>query len=768
MLRDQLKGGVSCRAASGFHILFVIMVLGAWVALGLTAGNTPIMANPGGSDPDSAPDFEGLTVEGIYGEPSLYGDLPSRIRWLGNSKGISYLETRGEGDEEQTLFIIRDVPSGRERVICIPDTVTIPEDLRDSDDDVFSFGSYAWSEKDERIVFTYGGELFTMDRKKARITRRTMTEANEENATFSPDGKKLAYTRENDLYVLDLDNGEEVRLTTTGSDSLLNGVLDYVYMEELFTRGDVKGFCWSPDSKRLAFLQFDQSPVPEFPLVDWIPVDATHRLQRYPKAGDPNSIVRVGLVSALGGDITWTDTDTSDDSYLARLYWLGDSRGVAIEKLNRDQDHLTLLFADAETGRTSVVFEEAHRTWINITYMKHYYERRRQFVWESERSGHSHLYMYNLDGSLIRQITYGDWEVTALNGVDESKHKVYFTANKKNLMERHLYEVSDKGGEVKQVTQREGTHYVTISPNHKYYIDRFSNETRPTVVSVHSIKGKKLFEVGDQLSSSLASIKWPKPEFLTFKSGAGLEYYCAITKPSNFNRLEKYPVIVYTYGGPHAQVVRKSWSSRHLFHALMAEKGYIVFSLDNRGSYGRGRDWEDHVYKNLGRYELEDQLAGVEYLRTLPYVDGARIGIWGWSYGGYMTLMALFKAPDAFKAGVAVAPGTDWYLYDTIYTERYMKLPQDNEEGYKDSAPINFVDDFKGKLLLMYGDADDNVHAQNSVKLIQKLIKAGKDFDLMVFPKKRHSIKGDEERAFLYHKMANFFDEHLLHADNAD
>lgn len=753
MIRKRFAAVVSPRGPVAFHNLFVFSLLLA----GLSAH-----VIPGGAVTKAVAQPTKLTIEGIYGEPSLYADVPSDIRWLGNSKGISYLETRGEGDDEQTYFIIRDVPSGKERIICIQDTVAIPEDLRQSDDDVFDFGSYEWSPKNELIVFTYEGDIFTMDRKNARIIRRTRTESEEEDPTFSPDGKKLAYTRDNDIYVLELDAAEEIRLTTSGSDSLLNGVLDYVYMEELFTRGDLKAFYWSPDGERLAFLQFDTSPVPEFPLVHWVSSKAGYELQRYPKAGDPNSMVRVGIVPAEGGDVTWVDTDTSDDSYIARIHWLGDSRAVAVEKLNRNQDHLTLLFADVSTGRTTLVFEETDQAWINVTYMQHFFENERLFIWSSERSGNAHLYLYNIDGSPIRPLTAGDWEVTDLDGVDEDDHVVYFTANKKHLAERHLYRVSERGGEIKQITDGEGSHRVEMSPNHEYFVDRYSNETRPTRISVYSVKGKKLFDVGDQLSPDLAAIEWSKPELLTFKSGTGLEYYCMITKPSDFNRLRKYPVIVYTYGGPHAQVVSRSWSSRHLFHALMADRGYIVFSLDNRGSFGRGRDWENHVFKNLGRYELEDQLAGIEYLRTLPYVDADNIGIWGWSYGGYMTLMALFKSPGVFKAGVAVAPTTDWHLYDSIYTERYMKLPVDNEDGYKDSSPLNFVDDFEGNLLLMYGDADDNVHAQHSLKLIQKLIKAGKDFDLMVFPDKRHSIRGDAEQVFLYTKMAGFFDEHLL------
>lgn len=719
-------------------------------------------SRPGPSRSVGPAGVEGLTVEQIYGEPSLLAKLPSDIRWAGNDKRVSYLEERGEGSEKQTLFVVRSVPSGEERIVCVPDTFAVPEDLRKSDDDVFEIDSYHWSDDGDRIVFTFGGDVFTLDRKSARIQRRTETEGTERYPTFSPDGKRFAFARDNDLYVIDLESEEEIRLTDTGCDTVLNGVLDWVYMEELFTRGNKRAFYWSPDSERLAFLQMQEAPVPEVPIVDWIERQPGLEMQRYPMPGDPNPVVRVGIVRADEGELTWADVDTGDDSYIARLYWLGDSRGVAIEKLNRDQDKLTLMFADAETGRISVVYDETDERWVNVSYLRHYYEKKRQFVWGSERSGHQHLYLYNMDGSLIREITWGDWEVTSLDGVNEGKGRVYFTANKSNLLQRHLYEVSDKGGEVRQITSGEGSHSVTMSPDNKYFIDRYSSERRPTVVSVWNVKGEKLFEIGDRLTPELANMERPLPEFFKFKSAAGIEYYCSITKPLGFNRLEKYPVIVYVYGGPHAQVVRRGWSGSGLWHSFMADKGYIIFSLDTRGSYGRGKKWEDWIWKDLGRYELEDQLAGVEYLSTLPYVDSGRIGIWGWSYGGFMTLMALFKAPDVFAAGVAVAPVTDWQLYDSIYTERYMKRPTDNEEGYDTSSPVGFVDDFQGHLLLMHGDADDNVHAQHSYQLIGKLIDAGKNFDFMVYPKKTHGISGPKARVFLFTKMTEFFDRHLL------
>jgi dipeptidyl-peptidase-4 len=714
----------------------------------------------GWAQPPSRPSSN-LTVERIFGKPSLLSRLPAGIHWVGDGKGVSYIEKRSEGDSTRSVFLIREVPSGRERVVCIPDTAVVPEDLGRSGGAGFEIGTYSWDDEGKRIVFVFGGDLFTLDAKKARIRRRTHTDGVEKNPLFSPDGRKIAYTRDNDLYVLRLDGDEEVRLTTSGCDTVLNGVLDWVYMEELFTRGATRSFYWSPDGARLTFLQMREGPVPEFPIVDWTERTPEPEMQRYPKAGDPNPVVRVGIVEADGGDVVWADTDTYDDSYIARLYWLGDSRGVAIEKLNRAQDTLTLMFADAASGAISTAFEESDPAWINVNYLKHYYENKRQFLWGSERSGHQHLYLYHMDGTLDRSLTWGEWEVTSLDGVDEDNGRVYFTANKSNLLDRQLFEVSDRGGEIQQITEEDGTHRVTMSPDYKYFIDRFSSEERPTVVSVYSVKGKKLFEIADRMTPDLAEMERPRPELFTIKSTSGIEYYCSIFKPRDFNPAEKYPVIVYVYGGPHAQVVRRSWSSSGLWHSMMAEKGYIVFSLDNRGSYGRGKKWEDTLLRNLGRVELEDQLVGVEYLKSLPYVDAQRIGVWGWSYGGFMTLTALFKAPDVFKAGVAVAPVTDYRLYDSIYTERYMKLPKDNEDGYRETAPINFVGDFQGALLLMHGDADNNVHAQNSIQLVNALIEEGKDFDFMIYPRKAHGISGPASRVFLFDKMTQFFDDRL-------
>lgn len=704
---------------------------------------------------------EPLTVERIFGDPPLLTPAPGQLTWLGDSRGVSFLERREGPAGDYTAFVIREVPSGNEHVVCMTDTIQVPEDLGAGP---FKIGVHAWDNDGKRIVFTFAGDIFTLDAGKARVTRITQTAGAEKAPTFSPDGERLAYTRDNDLYVFDFDTKAEIPITVTGCDTVYNGILDYLYMEELFTRGKTRAFWWSPDSRRIAFLQIREGRVPVFPLVDWLPRDGAHQLQRFTKPGDPLPFARVGTVSARGGDVSWADVDSGDDGYIARVYWLGDSRGIAIEKLNRDQDDLRLIFCDARSGRCEEVVAETADDWVNVTYLRHYYKRKRKFLWGSERDGHSHLYLYNIDGSPIRRLTQGDWEVITLAGVDEDKGKVYFVANENNVGDRQLYVVSEKGKDLTRVSKEPGEHKIEMSPDRRYYIDTYSTATRPPVVSVHSASGESLFVIVDRMSPAIAELDAPTVDFHTLEAN-GHTFQTMMIKPPGFDPAQTYPVLVFTYGGPHSQIVRDAWARHLLWHMMMAQKGYIIFSLDNRGSAGRGKDWEAHIIRNMGKVELEDQLAGVAYLKSLPYVDPNRVGIWGWSYGGYMTLNALFKARDVFTVGAAVAPVTDWRLYDAIYTERYMKQPRDNPEGYTESAPLNFVDGFAGKLLLMHGLADDNVHAQNTVQLVQKLIEAGIDFELMLYPKYEHGIKGNVAQRHLYGKLERFFDRHLMGAN---
>jgi dipeptidyl-peptidase-4 len=744
-------------------VLAVVLALAVtWPAPAAARGPAP---GPEAQEPETEIRPAGeklLTVEAIFAKPPITGQAPKAVRWMPDSRRVSYLMVQGEGDDPETHLMAARLPDGKRETLCIVDTIPVPEDLRSGEKPTFSLASYEWSKKDELAVFQFKGDIFTFDAKTGQVARRTKTEAKEANVTFAPDGSKIAFTRKNDMWTIDLVSGKEARLTTTGSDSLLNGVLDWVYMEELFTRGDVQGYWWSPDSRAIAYLQTNESPVHRFAIVDFANTYNTATLQAYPKAGFPNPIVRVGVYSFATGKTTWMKVNTTDDSYIARVYWLGDSRQVAIEKLNRAQDELKLLFADASTGEAREVLEETKPTWVNITYMKHYYEGGAKFIWGSDRGGFTHLYLYRTDGTLQGQITDGPWEVTSLDAVDEKRGHVYFTALEKSILERHLYRVGENGKGFRRVTRGEGTHSVTFSPDDRYYIDVFSNVATPPATSVCNVEGELLFTLFDSKEADITDYTLPAPEFFAITSREGVEFQCSMIKPPHFEADEKYPVLVYVYGGPHSQVVRNVWGgSGYLWHASLAQRGYIVFSLDNRGSFGKGPAWENPILKKMGNLELADQIAGVEYLKSLPYVDASRIGIWGWSYGGYMTCLALFKAPGVFAAGAAVAPVTDWRLYDSIYTERYMKQPKDNEEGYDDSAPLNFVDGLEVPFLLIHGTSDDNVHMQNSMRLIEKLVDEGKQFDLMLYPGKFHDIGGEAAKIHLYNKLTGFFERTL-------
>jgi dipeptidyl-peptidase-4 len=703
-----------------------------------------------------------LTIEAIYASPPLTGRAPRALHWMPDSRRVSYLLDEGEDEAKQTLLMTIHVLDGERETLCGLDTIPVPEDLRADDDTEFTFGSYAWAKERELALFRFKGEIFTFDARTGDVIRRTHSDVAEANVSFAPDGKSIVFTRDHDLWAMDLEFGKEIQLTTTGNDSILNGVLDWVYMEELFTRGNVRAYWWSPDSRAIAYLQFDESPVETFPIVDFSGVYNTVEMQHYPKAGSPNPLVRVAVYHFESGETVWLDVDTSDDSYIARLYWLGDSRHVAIEKLNRDQNELHLLFADPASGYVRNIIKESRPTWIEASYMRHYYETTDKFVWSSNRDDNTHLYLFKNDGTMEQQLTQGLWEVSALNDVDEKRGHVYFTALEKSFLERHLYRVDSDGKGFQRLSKRDGTHSVTFSPNHRYYIDRFSNASTPPVISIHDATGKLLVTLHDSNEADIAEYVLPAKEFFTVASRDGLEFQCSMIKPLHFDPGEKYPVIIYVYGGPHAQVVRDRWDgTRYLWHSLMAQNGYIIFSLDNRGSYGKGAKWEDPVLKSLGNLELADQITGVDYLKSLPYVDSSRIGIWGWSYGGYMTCLAMFKEPGVFAAGASVAPLADWRYYDTIYTERYMKRPEDNEDGYEDGSPINFVDGLEAPLLLIHGTADDNVHVQNTIQLIEELIDKGKHFELMLYPGKTHGIGGNAARKHLFKRLTRFFEQNL-------
>ena len=713
-----------------------------------------------GNHPEEKPP---LTVEDIWGEGSLTGRLPRAVRWLPDNSGISCFETGEEDSTEQTLFTISYVPSGKKQVLCIVDTVTVPNDLKEGDNTTFSMNGYRWAKTAAFTVFTFKSDIFMFRPANGEVRRITSTEESEDNITISPDAKKIAFVREHDLYIIDLDHNIETRVTETGCDTILNGELDWVYMEELYTRGNTNAYRWSPDSKRIAFLEFNESPVPEFPLVSYDDLHASLEMQRYPKAGDPNPLVRIGIYDINSGTTRWLDSVKGDDDYVARFDWVeSEPATLALQILNRPQTDLALTFVNASTGTARMVIAERDTNWINLNYKYSYYETKKRMVWSSERDGYDHLYLYENNGDLVRQLTKGPWIVSDLDGIDEREGMIYFSGLEKSILEQHLYAVPATGGPIKRISKEDGYHRIAMSENCRYYIDNFSTASQPSVITVHRNNGKRLFTLGASSTDSLDAHDVAWREFFHFTSEEGNTYYCSMVKPSNFDPAKRYPVIIYVYGGPHAQMVSDRWGgSSALWSALMASKGYIVFRLDNRGSFGRGKAWETAVARELGSTELHDQLIGVEYLKGLPYVDASRIGIWGWSYGGTMTLTAVLKAPDVFKAGVAVAPVVDFRLYDSIYTERYMRTPEDNPDGYDAFDLVTRADQLSARLLLVHGTTDNNVHMQNTMQMIDALIDAGKDFDLMLYPDKRHGISGSKARVHLFKKITAFFENNL-------
>jgi len=479
------------------------------------------------------------------------------------------------------------------------------------------------------------------------------------------------------------------------------------------------------------------------------------------------------VVPVAGGETKWMDTGSNTDVYLARVNWLPDGRRIAIQRLNRAQDKLELLFADAGTGASHTILSETDKYWVNLSDDLYFFSDGKRFLWSSERTGFRHYYIYDLAGKQLEQVTSGDWGINGTGAfgpgtashpqVDEAHDCVFFISNKDDVVETQVYRVSLRDKSVTRITREAGTHQPTFAADSSAFVDVFSTVMTPPRQDVIRIDGKSIAAIDENKVSELAEYHFSPVEFLNVAANDGTKLYAMMMKPANFDPARKYPVLVYVYGGPQAQTVRNLWGDvEGLWLALMAQKGFVIFALDNRGSYNRGHAFETPVYHHLGKVELEDQVTGVNYLKSLPYVDGSRIGIWGWSYGGFMTLDAMFNAADVFKTGVAVAPVSDWRLYDTIYTERYMGRPQDNEEGYKQASPGYDSAKLKGQLMLAHGTGDDNVHFANTTEVLNQMIDNNRyPAALMIFPGRGHPIGDAAARIQLFERITEFFLKNL-------
>jgi dipeptidyl-peptidase 4 len=617
-----------------------------------------------------------------------------------------------------------------------------------------SSASYQWFPDSQALLAAAGGDLFLVH-PNGQFDQITKTEIDEEDPKLSPDGKLVLYRSNSNLYLIDLATKRTRQLTSDGTATLLNGQLDWVYPEEL----DIHtATWWSPDSTQIAYLQFDVSHEFMYPQADLLGERAIAEPERYPQVGTPNANVRLGVVSAQGGDTHWMNLGSTANTLLARAGWLPDSSQLAVERFTRLQDKLELLFCNPSTGAVHTVLREQSKTWINVADNFFPLKSHPEFLWTSERSGFRHIYRYSNQGKLLGQLTGGDWEVAAIEAIDEEQQRVYYTSTEASPLEWQLYTVGFNGGEPTRLTKEEGTHSITANPAGTYYVDTFSSLTRPHETVLRAAAGEQTAVLKPADMAPLNEFDILPAEIVQVPAPDGTTLYARLIKPAGFRPGAKYPAIVNVYGGPGLQMVRNQW---YEFDAqLWANRGYVVWQLDNRGSTGRGHAFEEPIYREFGKQEVADQRLGVQHLVAMGFVDPNRIGITGWSYGGYMTIHSLLLAPDVFKVGVAGAPVTDWRNYDTIYTERYMGLPDQNKSGYDASSNVQNAGRLQGKLLIVHNLEDDNVLFQNTMQMANALEEAGKQYFLQLYPFKSHGIYGPLRKTMLQ-AMADFFDTHL-------
>jgi len=615
--------------------------------------------------------------------------------------------------------------------------------------------SLEWSHSGQQLLLSVKGDLFLFTLATGAWEQLTATAEPERDPKLSDDGARVAFRRGHDLYVLEIASRQVTRLTDDGSATLLNGELDWVYPEEL----DLStAYWWSPDSKRIAYMQFDIAREFTYPQVALGGLRALAEPERYPQAGTANAEVRVGVVQATGGATRWMDLGDTRGFLIARVHWTPDSTRLAIERLNRVQNQLDLLLADATAGTARPILSESDPFWINHNDLFRFLSDG-QFLWGSERDGFCHVYLYSLDGKQRKRVTEGDWEVTDVVGVDEAKQKIYYVSSEASPLERQLYSIKLNGKDRARLSQGAGTHAISMSPTAEYYLDDYSSVTQPPRSTVHNIGGDEWSVFREADRNLIDNYAMAEPETVTFKAHDGTLLYGRVIKPANFRPGEKYPAVVTVYGGPGVQVVRNAWEGADWSQALAA-RGFVVWAMDNRGSSGRGHAFEAPLYRRFGKAELADQLDGVRYLLAQGFVDPARVGIYGWSYGGFMTLYSLFNAPDVFRAGVAGAPVTNWRNYDTIYTERYLGLPSENAEGYRASSAAEYANKLKAKLLIVHNIEDDNVLFQNTLQVAEALEQAGKIFDMVIYPQKAHGVSGRYQMQLL-EKTTDFFEKNL-------
>src|SRR5690242_5202871 len=702
-----------------------------------------------------------LAVHTIWGSHEFTSDLVD-LSWMKDGKAYTTLDEDASGNTD--LYRVDAVTGAKQLLVRGADLVppggrhpVAIEEYRFSGDEskllVFTNSARVWRQNTK-------GTFFVWDLAARRLIPVSAQTGYQQFAKLSPDGRRVAFVRDNNIYVTDLASGAETALTRDGGDNVINGTSDWVYEEELDLRD---AFRWSPDGSRIAFWRLDQTAIRPFYLQDFDSLYAPLVPVRYPKSGTANSEVKIGVVELATGRTAWIDLGADRDIYVAAMDFTGAPDEIWLTRLNRHQNRLDLLLADARTGAARVIMTDSDSAWVDANQPR-WIGGGKQFLFVSEREGYDQVYLFDRDGSLVRRVTPGGWDVFEVLGADEQAKVLYFTGAIDGPLTRQLMRVGLDGKNLRRVSTEPGTHSAAFTPTFTIYLDTYSRAGVPPVQTLRRADGSLVRTVADNaaLRDKVQALGLNRPEFMTVETPDGVALNAWLIKPKGFDAARKYPLLMTVYGGPGSQTVTDSWGGpNYLWHQMLAQDGYLVASVDNRGTGGRGAKFMKMTYLHLGRYEAADQIAAARWFARQPFVSADRIGIWGWSYGGYMSSRTMFLGAGVFKAALVVAPVTDWRFYDTIYTERYMRTPQENAAGYDESAPLAYADSLRGSFLLVHGTGDDNVHFQNSVRLVERLEAANKQFDMRIYPGRTHSISGGNTRENLYGLFTAWLKAHL-------
>ena len=699
-----------------------------------------------------------ITLDDIYASGKLYQKRVYGMRSMANGSYYSVLENDS--------INVYKYKNGNYVKTIVTASELIPEGKKEN----IKLGNYTFSKDENKILFPTKTEYIYRHSSKSEfyiwnIKNKTLQQLSENGkqrlASFSPDGSKIGFIRNNNLFIKNLTSNTKTQITKDGLyNNIINGTTDWVYEEEF---GFTRAFFWSPNGKKIAFYKFDESNVKEFCFSKYGDLYPEEYKYKYPKAGEDNSIVNIFTYDITSGKTVKMDIGEETDQYIPRIKWTKNNDILSIQRMNRLQNKLEILFADPKNGESKVIYTETNKYYIDITDHLTFLDDNEHFLFTSEKDGYYHIYLYKMNGELVKQLTKGNWVITDLIGFDEKKQIVYYTSAESSPLNRDIYSVDLKGNKNK-LSSCKGTNKARFSSDYKYFINTFSDANTPSVITVNKANGKQIrvLEDNSKLLKTIIEYNFSKKEFLTITTSENVELNAWKILPPNFDKEKQYPVLFTIYGGPGSQTVKNSWGS-DLWEQMLAQKGIIVVSVDNRGTGARGEEFKKMTYMQLGKYETIDQIEAAKYLSSLDYIDANRIGIFGWSYGGYMSTLCMTKGSDYFSTGIAVAPVTNWRYYDNIYTERFMRTPQENANGYDDNSPINHVDKLKGNFLLIHGTADDNVHVQNSIDLVTALVAANKQFEMQLYPNSNHGIyTGKNTRMHLYKRMTDFLLSNLL------